>query len=397
MRRTFAIALIGLSSLVGCAGSQSASKQQTPKDAAVEQWNRTRSQVLLGLASDQYKTGNYDKSRQTVVEALKMNPKNADLWVLSAKLHIEKGQLESAEKDLQEAIFSAPEAGEPHYLLGVVNQRWQRLDNALSEYTLASDKAPTEVAYVLARVEMLVALDRSKEALSLLQEKLSFFENNAVLRDAAGQLHMQQKQYGKAVEMYRAASLLATDDIALRERLAKALFFNEQHREASDLINRLLRDERNAERADLHALLGEAALGCDRPSEARAAFETAAQINPTSVQAWQGIAKVAMNINDQKRAEMAIRRAIAIDPADAQSHLLMGYLRMKQKKLPEAMTAFRKAAAIDQSDAVALCMTGYALEQSGDHQQAMEYYGKALRIKPGDELATKLMAGAGGE
>ena len=280
-------------------------------------------------------------------------------------------------------------------LRGVINQRWQKLEDAASDYQIASDKAPTELAFVLARAETLVAMDRAKEALSLLQEKQPFFENNPVIRDAAGQLLMQQKRYSEAVDTFRKASMLATDDIGIKERLAKAMLFNNQSREAAELLSRLTRDERNAERSELYVMLGEACMQADRASQARAAFETAAQINPSSSLAWQGIGKVALNANDLRRAEMAIRKSLALEPADPQALLLTGYLRLRQSKLDEAMVAFRKAAALDQADAVALCMTGYILERMGDQQQAMDFYAKALRVRPGDELATQLMANIG--
>jgi len=391
MRGTLVIAALALSSLVGC----SQTKPPDNKKAAVAHWSGARAAVLYSLANDQYKTGNYDKSRKTVMEALRMAPQNADLWVLSAKLNIEQSQLELAKQDLGRAMELAPDYAEPYYLRGVINQRWQKLEDAASDYQIASDKAPTELAFVLARAETLVAMDRAKEALSLLQEKQPFFENNPVIRDAAGQLLMQQKRYSEAVDTFRKASMLATDDIGIKERLAKAMLFNNQSREAAELLSRLTRDERNAERSELYVMLGEACMQADRASQARAAFETAAQINPSSSLAWQGIGKVALNANDLRRAEMAIRKSLALEPADPQALLLTGYLRLRQSKLDEAMVAFRKAAALDQADAVALCMTGYILERMGDQQQAMDFYAKALRVRPGDELATQLMANIG--
>ena len=50
--------------------------------------------------------------------------------------------------------------------------------------TAASDKAPADLAYVIARAEMLVELARTNEALALLQEKVNYFENSPAIRDA---------------------------------------------------------------------------------------------------------------------------------------------------------------------------------------------------------------------
>jgi tetratricopeptide (TPR) repeat protein len=164
-------------------------KQPSQKEAARIHWNQTRASVLLTLAQDQYVTGNFDKSRQTTDEALAMDPQNAGLRILSAKLAIEKGRLEYAEGELKIARTSAPKNAEADYLAGVIYQRWQKLEVALNCYKAASAKAPTELAYLMAQAEMLVAMDQQGEALKLLESKVTYFEHSATIRTASQQLH----------------------------------------------------------------------------------------------------------------------------------------------------------------------------------------------------------------
>src|SRR5689334_7824198 len=228
MRSKLYISLVLVAAMVGCASNN----QKTQKEAAQRQWSSARASVLYSLAKDQYGTGNFDKARQTVDEALKMDPTNEPLHVLAAKLAIEQGQLESAEIDLKQAQTLNAKDAEADYLLGVVYQRWQKLDTALDCYTKASDKSPAELAYIMARAEMLVAMDRQKDALSLLQEKVVYFEHSPVIRDAVGQLLMQMHRTDEAVAMFRQASVLATDDQSIREHLALAQYANKQYSDA---------------------------------------------------------------------------------------------------------------------------------------------------------------------
>src|SRR5690606_18442747 len=122
---------------------------------------------------------------------------------------------------------------------------------AHDRYAMAAEKAPQELAYVLAQAEMLVTLDRPLEALSLLREKLPNFEHSPALRDAIGQLLIGQGRYDEAVEMLRQATVLATDDLAIRERLGLALVYAKRYREAHEVLSRLVREDRYARRADL--------------------------------------------------------------------------------------------------------------------------------------------------
>src|SRR4051795_10136143 len=97
------------------AGCQSGPAKPTPKEEATKKWNAARAAVLAGLAKDQFQSGNFDKARQTVDDALRLVPDNAPLHVLSAKLLIEKGQLEAAERELAAARQLSPNEAEAYY------------------------------------------------------------------------------------------------------------------------------------------------------------------------------------------------------------------------------------------------------------------------------------------
>jgi Tfp pilus assembly protein PilF len=381
-----------IAAAAGCESDSIAPKPPTQKEAATAQWNDARASVLGGLADDQFKTGNFEKCRFTVDEALRLDPKNSDLHLLSAKLAIEQGELELAERELGTARDLDPKNAEADYLSGVICQRWQKPEAAAEFYETACEKNPAELAYVLARAEMLVAMDHRQDAIELLQEKMSYFEHSATIRDAVGELLVQEKQYPQAVETLREASVLASDDLAIRDHLAMACFLNNDYREAADLFTRLMRDPAYDAQAPIHLARGECFMQLDKITDARAEFEAACRLDPSSSQGWLGVAKTAMALGDQRRAELSIQRVQAVDPDSADAMLMLGYLRLKQERFPEAMAAFRVASTLDRSDPVPLCMIGYVLEKTGRGDQASPFFAKALRLKPNDELAMKLMA-----
>src|SRR5205814_2054850 len=192
MMRLVAAVSLSLAVSLGCANG--AKKRPTDREVATKQWSAARAAVLGQLALDQYKSGNFDKSRQTLNEALRLNPDSSQLHLLSAKLAIEQGQLELADKELGAARRCDPKNAEVEYFSGVVYQRWEQPDKALEFYEAACEKAPTELAYLMARAEMLVQMDRAHDALLLLQDKVTFFEHSAVIRDAA---RSEERRVGK--------------------------------------------------------------------------------------------------------------------------------------------------------------------------------------------------------
>ena len=372
-------------------------KNPSQKEQATREWNGARSAVLASLANEQFKSGNFDKSRRTVDEAIKMTPDSEPLHVLSAKLAIENGQLELAEQELTLARKYNPNDPEPYYLSGVVYQRWQKPQVAYDFYHQASGKAPAELSYVLAESEMLVALDRSPEALTLLQGKVVYFEHSGAIRDVVGQLLMQAGRYKEAAASFREASILAEDDQGIRERLASALFHSNEYREAAEILARLVQQDGFTKRVDLFTMLGECQLALGKPRDARYSFESASNLDQYSAHIWQCLGRAALETGDIRRAEMSLARSIKLDATVAEAHLLLGYAQLRQDRPAEALAEFEKANTLEPRDTVSLCMVGYALQKMGRSDEAFQTYAKALKIHPGDEMARTLMADVDGK
>lgn len=376
-------------SLVGCAGSG-----KTQKQAATEQWNQTRATVLCSLANDQYRAGNLEKCRETLGQALPLDPTNAQLLLLSVRVDIEQGRLESAQKSLETVAVLAPKNGEVDYLMGVVQQRWQRPQLAREAYARAVEKQPDDVAYLLAEAEMMVQLDDADGALAMLKDRVTYFEHSAAIRDAIGQLLEGTGDLPGAIEFYRQASVLDAADLGTRERLGLALFQQGDYRDALSQFNRILREAEGAKRSDLKIAAGECELHLNAPSDARRRFDDVVLHDPTDALGWFGIAKASLAMNDVRRADYAVSRAATLPPTAGlpSTYALMGYVRVRQGRFEEAVKCFRKATAGEPRDTTSLCMLGVALSKLGKMDEAAECYAEALQANPSDELAAQLNA-----
>jgi Flp pilus assembly protein TadD len=383
-------ALAAAALITGCAENQ---KKSHIKEKAEAQWNGARSGVMASLAQDQYKSGNFEKCRQTVDDALKLTPDAVPMRILSAKLAIEQGQLERADQELTVARKLAPNDAEALYLSGVVCQRWQKVEAACDFYKQATDKAPTELGYLMAHSEMLVTLDRNDEALALLQARVVYFEHSSGIRDAVARLLMQKGQYRDAVELFRQATILTPEEDSFREGLGLSLYYAKQYKHAVEILTALVKLEIYSERADLRLALGESQLAMGKPRDARDNLEIAARLQPSNPSVWLGLARAALEANDLKRAEVGIKKSMALKADAPESYLMLGYLRLRQEKHHDALQAFTKASTLDRKDSVAICMVGYVFEKIGRSDAAMKCYAKALKLKPNDEMASQLMAG----
>jgi tetratricopeptide (TPR) repeat protein len=377
--------------IAGCDGGGLTPDQ---KAAANKQWNDARAGVLASLAEDQYKTGNLEKCQETLDQALALEPDNANLHLLAARLAIEQGKLDVAQSQLAQAGKLDPKNAEVDYLSGVLLQRWQQPRKACDAYAAAAAKNPAELSYLLAQAEMLVVLGEPTEALNLLKAKAPQFEHSGVIRDEIGQILVQQKQYSQAVVVLREASILAGEDDSIREHLAFALLNDREFAEAVDLFARLTRVPGNEKRADLFAALGECQSQTNQLPDAKASYESATRLAPTNGGYWLGLGKVAVQSGDLPAAESAVRKALGLDKHNAEAMCLLGYIRLKQNQLPASLAAFHAAAEQDPADSVSVCLQGYVLSRMGRAAEAKPFYSRALQINPNDELANRLMAGA---
>jgi Flp pilus assembly protein TadD len=391
MNRIFFAAIFTLAGIL-IAGCDGAGLTPDQRAAANKQWNNARASVLASLATDQYKNGNLEKCQETMDQALRLEPANVELHLLGARLSIEQGKLEIAQSHLIQAAKLAPKNAEVDYLTGIVQQRWQQPEIAFDAYAAAVAKKPDELSYLLAEAEMLVALNKSEDALNLLQAKASFFEHSGVIRDEIGQILVQQKRYSDAIVVLREASLLANDDMSIREHLAFALLNGRLFGEAGDLFARLTKEPGYEKRADVLAALGECQSQTNQLRDAKISYESATHLAPDSGGYWLGLAKVDVQTGDLRDAQTAVSRAISLD-SSSEAQCLLGYIRLKQNQLPESLAAFQTASDLDPTDSVSVCLQGYVLARMGRKTEAQPMYAKALQINPHDELANRLMAG----
>lgn len=389
MKRACLILMMAM--LAGCVTTTPQPKHLNAQEKTAKEWNAARAKIYYGLAKQQYKSGDLERSRETLDQALKLEPKDVQSLLLSSQLWIENGQLESAERILDQVRSIDPKNAEADYLSGIVYQRWQLPSRAFDYYSSASTKAPAELAYVLAKAEMLVTLERPAEALALLNSKAQYFEHSAALRDAIGQLLVDSGKYSDAIEMFRQASILSDDDPVIDERLGLAMYYAGEYRDAADVLSKLAATPAYATQTDLLMALGECNLHLSRYHDALDWFESATQAKPTSTSAWLRVAQAAMQLGDYRRADLATYKAISLDPSNSDAQIMLGYVRLRQHRLNDALDAFVKASDLDPHDAVSVTMAGYIYAESGMKKEAVECYSRALQLKPGDPFAEQLM------
>jgi TolB-like protein len=128
--------------------------------------------------------------------------------------------------------------------------------------------------------------------------------------------------------------------------------------------------------------------------EALRIFERALEIDPRSVEARIGIARVLVGMvadlfsssvqQDKARAEQLLLEALDRDAHRSMAHAVMGLLRRLENRHSEAQVELEIAIALDPNNSFAVRHMGQTLMFLGHPEAAVPYLEKAIRLSPRD-------------
>ena len=381
--------------IAGCSGSSTMHAKAVA--AANHRWQSMHSSVIIQAAQQYFDTGDLDQAETTLLEAVSNDPNNAHLHLLAGRIALERGQLERSHGRLQRAAQLDPKLAEAHYYQGVVLQRWQRFDAALGQYREAYELRADSVSYLLAVSEMLMALDRSDEAVALLSDKLIYFDQNAAIRVALGQLRIMRQDYAGAAAILRQAMLLKPNDTAIAEELAAAQLASGQTADAIDTLEMLCQELTVDQRPDLWLALVGAYRQTNEPRKARAVARKLRDEAPNDVDSWIRLGQLAWLDQDLDAASIAAQRAITIAPERYEGYMLVGMVLQSRNATADALAMFDRAAALAPQSAEPVILRGLALQQTGEPGEAAKAYEQALQRQPGDDRVKRLLAAVQGD
>ena len=395
-----AVACVAAPTLTGCTSNKERMKQHALwKQAAEDKWNGLRSGVSYDIALQQFNAGKLDKALTTITQAVTVDTDNPRLYTLAGRIHLEQGELEQAFKVFTNAIAFAEkdprltpgERADPYYFQGVVLQRWTRSEEALERYESARDVDPSNASRLLAVAETLVELGRLEDAVALLEEKLTFFDQNASLRVALAQIHNLRGDFDKAATFYGDALLLDPENNLVREAMARTLIQGGDRERGLPVLRMLLDESDYAHRTDLMRTVADAELEEGRAAEARQCYIDITRLEPGSVNDWIKLGELSWRVDDTGGTLIAANRVMELAPSRHEGYLMAGMVWQKRSRLVDALRLYDRAAELSGPDPRPLLMRGLALQKAGKHAAARRAYQQALERRPGDKRATRLL------
>ena len=393
IRRTLTCLVLAAAAvgLTACSAQKSKGHVKAVNEAN-NRWKQVRSGMVLQSAQRYFDAGDLDQAEKSLIEALSVDPSNPLLHILAGRIALERGQLERAFGRLETSIGFDDSIPAAYYFQGIVLQRWQRYEEAHTRYSKAYELEADNLAYFLAKIEMLVALDRAAEAYGLAADKIVYFDTSPGIRMAAGRLAIMLGEVDTALEYFDEASMLQPDDLQIKEELARLKIRLGRDREAISDLESLTSHPDMAKRTDLKTDLAAAYRRTGRLVEAKQLYLQLSRKQPRNASYWIELGEIAWSQNDTSGALLAGSRAMALAPDQPEGYLVAGLVWQKRGQHDRALQLFDRAAQVAPDNADALILRGISLQKSGNVAAAADAYSEALRRQPTDSRAKQLLA-----
>lgn len=359
---------------------------------AKNRWLELRSSMMLDMAQQQFNTGDLTQAQKSVKDGLSIDPTHPGLHTLAGRIALERGKLERAYHLFNASIELAPKSPDAYYYQGLVMQRWQRYDGSLEFYQQAYDREPDNPSYLLAVGEALVEMDRVDDAVTLLESKSQYFDQNAGVRATIGHLHLMKGQPAEAAEYFRQASLLAPEDTKIKQELAISLAAAGKHAEAAEALEELIENPDNKDRADLKRELIAAYLHTENIKKARTILQELARSPQGDVADWIKLGELCYEQDDMGGALQSASKVMSLSPGRHEGYLLAGMVWQNRGNLNNALDMFDRASQAAPTSTEPLILRGLSLQKAGRHAAAAEAFKEALKRQPNDHRARQLLS-----
>jgi putative PEP-CTERM system TPR-repeat lipoprotein len=347
-------------------------------------------------------------------ELIELNPRVAVAIEIKARVEVEAGELDSAERRLESLIANNEHYWPAYVLLGLINANQGQLGQAEMYLRRAVNNNPSDVRSQVLLAELFIRRSDVDGARRLIDESPGSSLMLALMGRAsleAGQRELAAEYFARselsppgtaqelvdvssaylaAGELERAIRVLegASGDGGDNERLANYLLTFVQLRRGNLAAADATASRLDDQRPETLNLRGTIAMRARDLSRARAFYEEALGIAPDYVPALLNLARVAVAQDKRPEAEVLLKKVIDIDPGQISAIFGMAQLTMVRGAYDEAEAWLDRA---PESVLRRRLMGDLRFEQERFDVAAADY-GVAYGLRPNVDLALRSFA-----
>lgn len=383
-----------VTAIIICLGSVGCESHSRSKKLATERWDKASAGIKLNIAQQKYENNNFDEARKVISECITADPNNAQAHLLYGKLLLAGDKEIDAVRELQLAVELDEKLGEGWYWLGLANERQKRNQQALFYYDKALSLNPANIDYILAVAGTYAEQEKPEEAIKLFEEKIAAMPREVSLKVAAADLMWRFGENERAIELYRQAKLMKSDDSVIAEALGYCYLFSGRWSEGAEVFSELTERCEDEQQKELY--LQVAALcnvNCAQYDKAVNCYNELSVKERDNAEIWVKMGQASLGAGKAEGALMCGERALMLKSGDADATILVGCAQYSLGDYTAAIKNFEKTASDEKNGGVSWLMRARCYEQLGLDDEAGRAYKKAMEIEPHSKLGDLLAKG----
>lgn len=383
--------------LAGCAAKQG--KYTTEhKEKAQEKVAQMKSATEWDMARQAYLAGDLKKALSHVDRSIALNETVAKSHVLRGRILMELNEFNAALSALARAEEIAAADVDAQYFTGLCHERIAQKEKALARYVKAGELEPGTAKYAVAAAEMLIDLGRLDEAQAHLTAREDTFQNDPGVKQTLGHVAMLRGRPTDAVVLFTEARLLAPDDQAVFEDLARAQLAAGNFPEAEYSLAMLLKNPQNSARRDLRHAHARCLLQVGRPMEARDLLIslTGDAEGAKDIESWIELGQTCRILQDTTRLKQCASRVVALAPHRHEGYVLKALWERLSGHPESALSSLDRAVQRAPDDVPTLLLHAITARDCAKPQLAARSLARARALDPANSAVLALSASIDG-
>jgi putative PEP-CTERM system TPR-repeat lipoprotein len=352
--------------------------------------NDAYASATIRLATLDAIQGQRAEAKARISEVLTKQPRNASAQLVNAALFFLDRQWTEALPAVNAALETDRNSARAHLLAGRIYTALDRTEEAVQEYEQAVKLDPRPITADLELVRLHLNAGATDKALTYALQALTILPRHAEVHNLLARVYLRRGELGKAkreVEVLQQAypNLAATFTVAALMQTAEKRV--EAARASYDRALQL-------DPTDLEALEGVVRIDLSSGHAQNAVTRVdgvLARAKPTT-ELMLLAARTYASAGDLASSESFLQRAIEVDPARLQGYALLGQLYAKQRRLQEAVEKYREVVKRNPKSVTASTMVGMLLESLGRLEEAEKQYQQVLGIDSHAAVAANNLA-----
>lgn len=337
-------------------------------------------EVLTLKAATAFRLGNHDTARETLDRAFALDGDNPQLWLLEAALRRDGP---SASREAREAAAEDPGADALAAAgTGADPQEVRGLEESLRATEEGLARAPDDLALALARISLLVRLERPDAARAALAETVERHPENVSLREALVAEQMRLGKIEAAEANLRGLAELEPENAERALDIVRLVLRTRGIEAGLEELDRMIAEAGSPEAA-WPFVRAKAGLMIDngRADEAVVLLERSIEevgVNRFANEARVVLARLALMRGEEAELRRRLEEVLANDETDADALAMRARLAIRDNDYDAAITDLRKAVRESPENVEVLQLLAAAHRRNGNRQLAGERLADAV-------------------